>query len=137
MAHSSTVINGLESCTKKNCDICPYGGTVCHGDELLQDALSMLRSLRNHVLTLDEIYQSDFVYIEFNPLRAIVDRFVEPCAVGGGWQKGSVCLLMKDGGIYSYRQVFNQVDYNMMWRCWRDKPTAWEMKHTAWGTNRD
>lgn len=87
---------------------------------------------KNHVLTLSEVKSSDFVYIEFNPKHAIVDNRVEPCGVGIDHYKDFICLLLWDSGTYSYKQFFNPKDYNVMWRCWRLKPTHDEMRNARW-----
>ena len=132
MAHVNTVINGLESCIKMDCKNCPYGSYVCHGEEMLHDALSIVKASNNHVLSLDEIRQSDFVYLEFNPEKTIADHYLEACGVGDTWIKRSVCLLLKDGNAYSYKQFFNLADYNVYWRCWKSKPTWCEMRSEKW-----
>ncbi len=132
MLNIITVINGLEHCTKDCCSGCPYGGSQCQSSAFLRDILEALRSLRNRILTLDEIAEADFVYVEFNPRETIVDHLVEPCGVSQSHKKGFLCLLLMDCGTYSYKQFFNIEDYNIIWRCWRTRPTAWEMKNTKW-----
>lgn len=125
-------INGIECCIKMNCANCPYKGKPCNDGTLLQDALETIMA-GNHILDKNEIKCRDFVYIEFNRKLAVVDEYVEPCAIYEFMDyDDSVCFLLRDGGIYSYKQILSLKDYNSMWRCWANKPTTYETRNAKW-----
>ena len=130
------VIAGLKSCVNMNCKFCNYKGSSCEEGKLLSDSLDIIKnyiSFYNHLLSPNAIDGKDFVYIEFNREQAIMDKYVEPCAVYEfqRWN-GTVCFLLRDGGTYSYKQTLQLKDYNSIWRCWANKPTTWEMRNTKW-----
>ena len=130
------VIAGLESCISGNCESCKYKGLPCEKGKLLNDLLDVIASylpFYNRILSPDAIENKDFVYIEFNRAQVVVDEYVEPCAVYKFQrQNGFVCFLLRDGDTYSYKQVLRLKDYNFVWRCWANKPTAYEMRNAKW-----
>lgn len=134
MPNAGTVLDALDRCDSSHtawCIGCPYAMYKGCYRFLIHDARTiMLRSV-NHVLSVEEIIESDFVYIEYHQ-NIIVDNSIEACGVGSRCTEKEINLLLRDGFSFDFSQTFLSKDYNVTWRCWKFKPTDEERKLAPW-----
>ena len=131
MPSAGSVLDAMVRCSNSGCIGCPYAVHKNCYRFLIHDGLLLLRRSVNHVLSVDEIRTSDFVYIEYSR-KLIADNFVEPCGVDYRSTDKAVVLLLKDGFSYDFSETFYVKDYNVTWRCWRCNPTEEEQMLTPW-----
>ena len=133
MAHVDTVIVGLESCLKKDCDSCPYeknGG--CDGTAILKDAIEHLEASKSELLFPEDLLGCDFAYVEYTP-DMLMKNHIEPCVVRGlKLKEKKIVLSLKDGDHFTYDIDFDAKKYNIKWRCWRTRPTPWQQAMNPW-----
>lgn len=125
MINVETVISGLECCTTGdlgNCKECPYGIKACN--ELLKDAISLLKAQQPRVMTLEEVRllgKDDIVWYErkgvFGQPRPRVVEFVFDDHI-----------TFTDGGVWS----FSADGYGERWRLWTSRPTDEQREAMKW-----
>ena len=138
------VIKGLECChVQRNevpplCEDCPYmnpmEGTCDALDELLGDALTLLKAQEPRVMTLDEISSALKTPLWKETKRAHKDLY-------NGWvlaydiQKGLGITGTRLGmSEPSGRVVWYKLDdYGKTWQCWTARPTDDQRKAVKWG----
>ena len=86
---------------------------------------------KNHILSLNEIRQSDFSYIEFRS-DIFNDLSIQPCCFSDNHEKNNIIIYLKDIDGYSFKYKAFIPDYNVTWRCWKEKPSYIDMMKTAW-----
>lgn len=134
MTDREKVVKGLECChVQRNeapplCEDCPYmnpmEGTCDALDELLGDALTLLKEQQPRVMTLGEACSDiDFCWLEIKDYQAV-------------WV--SDCVMMPNGRQVLIERLgcdpvaFKPEDYGKTWRCWTSRPTDAQRKATAW-----
>lgn len=128
------VIRGLEVCNQyrffgRDCYGCPYCGeefSVCNIQDMLDDALSLLKEQEPRVMTLDETIASceNPVWLEENTLQGSYGAWG---VVKGVREKYNAVNI---GGVrFGY---WPRAKYNISWRCWSARPTEEQRKAVKW-----
>ena len=142
MTDRATVIKSLDLCqSSKDClgERCPYFRydlpKFCR-DQLLDDALAVLKETEPRVMTWEEVAQSDGLYLwteitsPLNMRNVLIFCFVETL-------EPDDAILTEDSGVRWVRCV---EDYNRGtehsrhsgWRCWTARPSVEERKAVPW-----
>lgn len=127
----ATVIYDIERCTCHVPDACRdcshYTGTVGFGcmEDLMKDALTMLKAQEPQVMTLEEVkaFEWDYCYLEQerqpgNEYRMIAGDYVLTCIT---WP----CIA-------SMRIEYGDGSYGVKWRCWTSRPTDEQRETVKW-----
>lgn len=125
------VLKGLECCyIQKNgipprCEACPYmnpmEGTCDNLDELLGDALTLLKAQEPRIMSLEEIPYATFGWIE-------VSEQLIPCVLEDVFVDDTVGFAsIEDGHDYMCAS-----DYGKTWRVWTSRPTDEQREATPW-----
>ena len=130
MAELKKVINGLVCCKPTFFEAaqcyqnCPYdkyghdkGGCV---DQLISDALSLLKAQEPRVMTLEESGEDIEIWYE---------------SINGACGYGDLCYDSKaDLALYTPHGIkgVEESAYNKTWRCWTSKPTDEQRAATPW-----
>ncbi len=133
MVDREKVIKGLECChVQRNeapplCEDCPYmnpmEGTCDALDELLGDALTLLKAREPRVLTLEEVPDAVFCYLEYKAYGTI-----EPAIFGEAYTDDTVAFTTIEDG----KDYLDLSDYCKAWRCWTSRPTDEQRKAAKW-----
>lgn len=126
------VIKGLECCVGDNakCDGCPYppiDTTGCHKEDMMRDALELLKAQEPRVLTLEEAQKAQYVFLETR-------KWVEGDYHGIAKHKAtefSDCLTEFVDGYGCVLSCDNSM-YGDNWRCWTTMPDDDQMEATPW-----
>lgn len=134
MAGREKVIKGLECCLSTDMALCapqkcPYwehcGGQAAP-DELLWDALALLKAQEPRVLTLEEVETLPYGYVLIETDKQESLRWLD-------------ALLFSKNANFSFdfitlegRARLLGTEYNREWRCWTSKPTDEQREATAW-----
>ena len=123
MPKTEKVLKGLECCLFNdgfgNCEDCPYrmpGGC----DDLLRDALELLKTQEPRVMTLEEAKNSVFCFCESGSVFAC-RMFVDPAdGFATILQFGRPDILIDSN------------EYGISFRCWTSRPTDEQREATPW-----
>lgn len=131
MDDKEKVIKGLECHVGLQCNDCPYVDSIhpaygCHLEELISDALALLKEQEPRVLTLDEAVDGNYCYyVEF---RYHLDCGWVKCDFGKMYLNGEVAMLfLRDKTFYQQRE-----HYGKLWRLWNKQPTYEQKMETKW-----
>ena len=130
------VIYGIERCLCHVPDACRDCGydeksyDECE-KELMRDALSLLKAQEPKVMTLEEVKNSEVVYLED---YADPDDGVSPII------RPAINVEVKNGGIFMLDSISCEEgyifsvddDYGKFWRCWTSRPTDEQRKAVKW-----
>lgn len=147
MTDREKVIKGLECChVQRNevpplCEDCPYMNPmegVCDAlDELLGDALTLLKEHQPRVMTLEEVKIKRICWIEDADDGMTVRLF--PATMFGTGEhangaKSCIFLAHKPWAIDAndYEWWYLSKDYGETWRCWTSRPTDEQRAATKW-----
>jgi hypothetical protein len=127
MIDVETVISGLECCVTGdlgNCKECPYGIKACN--ELLKDAISLLKAQQPRVMTLEEVKRASghdlFLEISGYPDKMTYMTAITLESVG-----------TKGISVYGNRFNFDRYNFgNYGWRCWTARPTDAQREAEPW-----
>lgn len=120
------VIKGLECCAEDCVDGCPYEDLDVEGWNycttlLCRDALELLKAQEPRVMTLEEIPDAVFGWMEM--FGQII-----PCVLEDVYADDTVGFAnIEDGHDY-----MDASDYGKTWRVWTSQPTAEQMEVTSW-----
>lgn len=137
MDKRETVITALENClsvdiglcTPQKCHYWKHCGGQSAPDELLRDALELLKAQEPRVMTLEEVGETfDDMWLEYN------DR-VYPATWGGtDYNRNAVSYY-----VHGYVRVGRGItltlpieDYGKTWRCWTARPTDEQREAVKW-----
>ena len=133
MTNREKVIQGLECCLEGLCDCCSYENINGPGgckDELMVDALNVLKAQEPRVMTLDELEDWDgpvfFEAFETDMYYALIEH-VEPTA---GMDGEFVFVNVVPGS--HHRRIWGGEHYGEIWRCWTSRPTEEQREETPW-----
>lgn len=131
MADLKTVIYDIERCICHVPDACKdcskYGGDNAIGcmEELLEDALELLKAQEPRLMTLEEVKELnwDYCYLEEEvakdkTLRAYIGKHRVKCVT---WPSIATCTL-----------TYGDDSYGKRWRCWTEKPTEEQREAMPW-----
>lgn len=131
MADLEKTIRGLECCAAMSgdqCARCPYakeceeGGHLFGGTaHLCADALSLLKVQEPRVLTLEELYDAEYVFFED-------DRTGVLCLLPCGDDEYETYFTSRHCDIIQRRKE----NYSKSWRCWTSRPSDSERGNTPW-----
>ena len=128
MIDREKVIKGLEICTSRPCYCtdCPYKAN-CYLDsqEVMEDALALLKEQRPHLLTLEEAEKTSCTWIEIKPNTIIGPRLIRIVPIDI-----TACMVYTFGA--DMPTCYNTCDYNKTWRCWSVQPTLEEQLKEKW-----
>jgi len=123
------VIKGLEACLEGLSEICPYKDSDAPGgckDELMYDALTLLKAQEPRVMTPEEVIAlPDYtvVWLEDNDKSDVISGIVNYV-----W-KNHLCSFT----VIDMREVHADIaSYGTDWRCWTACPTHDQMKAAKW-----
>lgn len=109
-----------------DCKTCPYERVNGCCDQIVVDALALLKAQDARVMTLEEVkaFEWDYCYLEEERLpgkeyRAVVGDYAITCIT---WP----CIT-------SMRIQHGDNNYNRTWRCWTSRPTDEQREATPWG----
>lgn len=143
--NSEKVIKGLECCTAELgtnqhrsdfCAVCPYkdkhlGAWYCfHKNELMRDALALLKAQEPRVMTLDEV-------VTAKPGTVVwLEDFDKPDVISGLLKRLFIYTKVIDFLIVE-EEVNNEVTadlevYGSGWRCWTSHPTDEQREAVKW-----
>lgn len=143
MSDREKIIKGLECChVQRNgvpplCEDCPYmnpmEGTCDALDELLGDALTLLKAQEPRVMTLEELAGAQKTPVWRETKRAHKDLY-------NGWmlaydiQRGQGITGMRQGMTEPNGRVgwYKLDDYGKTWRCWTARPTDEQREAVKW-----
>ena len=128
MIDREKIANGLRHCLhyKGSCFDCPYDGPNCQND-VLDDAIALLKELEPRVLNWDEVENYSVVYGEFRgvkeifPLIITKDMFGRTLSWNPGINRSGECFLL----------VSDEEDKRNT-RCWNIKPTDEQREAVKW-----
>ena len=132
MIDREKVVNALKRCVN-GCDSeCPYeyGGAVtleyCRND-LMRDALELLKEHEPRVLQLSEINKYDCVWCEHHLMDKLCPAIVADC-------NNATCheFFVKNYIFEVTRFMPEDMHYGRTWRCWSSKPTDEQRKAEKW-----
>lgn len=129
------VIKGLECCTAEDggmsCAECPYRPEelplFCRQNEMMRDALAMLKAQEPRVMTVEELPGWDGAFL--------IETSIKGATVWASWyaeyeQYGeTVCRMVDIGGEVDDR--FKKL-YGYEWRCWTARPTDEQREMMEW-----
>ena len=131
MGKREKAIDGLDCCLEGICEACDYKGSDAPGgckDELMYDALELLKAQEAQVMTLEEAQKTEYVYLE---TRKWVDGDYLGLAnrenndfpdYTTDFLDGYGCVMSCDNSMYGDN-----------WRCWTSMPTDAQREATPWG----
>lgn len=144
MTKREKVIRGLGACKPislfgRDCENCPYYDEedaddlpfgVCNIQDMLNDALELLKEQEPRVMTWNEILRSSEiesppVWLEDNDKIHVV-----PALVIGSLltlQNGAITFILRGKRIGA-----NKSDYGTRWRAWTSRPSPEQMRDTPW-----
>ena len=121
------VIKGLEChMAILACNKCPYYcGDTCSGiDDVVYDALALLKAQEARVMTLDEVRRHDGAV------------FLARDDGTGDWaiccDEASDTLTFVHGSRRGHIASYKKDAYGPRWRCWTSRPTDAQREATAW-----
>ena len=128
MPDREKVIKGLEVCTSRPCYCtdCPYKAN-CYLDsqEVMEDALILLKEQEPRVLTLEEVKAFDYDYCYLEEERSPGKEYRTVCG-----RHKVTCITWPS--ITQMRIVRKDDTYGKTWRCWSAKPTDEQRKAVKW-----
>jgi len=93
-------------------------------EQMYSDAIALLKALEPRVMTLDEVCDTEIVWIEtlqYDELfPALTVAVYDDNTAGFYW-------VDEDG-----EQYLDTWDYNIKWRCWNKKPTNEQREAVKW-----
>lgn len=134
------VIRGLEVCNQyrffgRDCYGCPYYGeefSVCNIQDMLDDALSLLKEQEPRVLEYSEIEKHPLVWLEENDKEDVIPALFLQY---NGWN-AEFSVQAPDEYVESIVRAATVIafekTYNVMWRAWTSRPTPEQMRDTKW-----
>lgn len=132
MADLEKTINKIETCIGSGvCSLCGYwekGSDPCNCvNDLLADALALLKAQVPRVMTLEEIDEASVAWMEGDDEEIFPVLIVEAYADNkvGFLSTGDDLEWRQDTEKYNKRADFG-------WRCWTAKPTEEQRKETVW-----
>lgn len=134
MTEREKVIKGLELCTFdgtiENCikEGCPYLGGNGVGyciDNLMRDALALLKAQEPRVMTIGDLYGYDMGYYERKDEEVVWPVLI---ARGGPDSDGTVGLVCKD----AFEIMADCGLINQTWRIWTAYPTIDQREAAKW-----
>ena len=135
------VIKGLECCThekKPNCADCyqqgPGFGFTCQ-ENLMRDALELLKAQQPRVMTLEEIWDrgdDEPLFLEYTlPTKSVLRPAIfQPDNSDEGGGDGYMCVV----SAWCASGFYNRKEYGKTWRCWTARPTDEQREATPWET---
>ena len=125
MPDREKVITALAICTGKcKCFGCWYGQNNpdfrCQ-DRLKADALTLLREQEPRVMTLDELYDAEYVFYEDNRTGVL-------CLLPSGDDEYEIYFTSRHCDIIQRRKD----NYKKSWRCWTVRPTDEQREAVKW-----
>lgn len=156
MADLEEVIKALECCVSpvfkgfpyqshiadKGCEVieCPYRDDC---DQLLLDALELLKAQEPRVMTADEMIEAvktnEAVYVEESPegssqhcFWGLVVEGCDPPQDGGYNYPGGVLFNVINAHEDMWDGDFYGLNSPLGWRCWTEKPTEEQRKAVKW-----
>lgn len=145
MIDREKVVNGLACCRWDECKKCQYHGQSDCFEELLADALALLKAQEPRVLTAEEMEQAgkngDAVYVETPDdgcFWALAYPGEEPpkdkpfnYPGGVRFNAMEVNGEVYDGDFYGMTLPDGRV-HHLAWRCWTAPPTDEQREATPW-----
>ncbi len=131
MRDRETILKWLRYCALESpehgcVESCPYlqlqdesENAFC-GDILMADALALLTP---RVLTVDEVREADFAYVQYDSGKTY------PCMVT---RAEEVVSHPHTSLSVECADADNWDGYGRSWRCWSEKPTEKQMKEVPW-----
>lgn len=125
---------GCEVVGKRDCEKCPYSNVHYCCDQIIDDALELLKAQEPRVMTLEDVMKlrfNDVVYFEMTVSGVVIPAIVI-----------DVIEHMPDGdiGIVQFRLIQEPTAncdleyYGKKWRCWTSRPTDEQREETPWMT---
>lgn len=128
MTDREKVVKYLELCVSNSfvcSNVCPYAAPAsgyCY-DDLMRDALALLKEQEPRVLNLNEIHRGMVVWLEQYNVPGML------LVIGGSSaDDGLKCFVTED---YSCITPYDD-DYNKYWRAWTQEPTDEQRKAVRW-----
>lgn len=136
------VMLGLECCAKgiEKCAECPYsiftdanGNGFCLIDNMVSDALSLLKEQEARVLEYSEIEKHPLVWLEDNDKENVIPAlFLQYNGWSAEFSRQATDKYV-DTLIRSAKVVADERWYNVTWRAWSARPTEEQRKVAKWG----
>ena len=130
MADRKEVMTWLKICGMGDCSACcPYRNgevraSTCY-EQLMTDALSLLKEQEPRVLTVDEVkaipYDAD-IWIETEYYVGKITIFAATINTKG----------MRGVMVYGSHKTYDYEAYNKLWRCWTSRPTDEQREAIPW-----
>ena len=119
-------------------ECCAYG-PIGRSTENVENAKAVARvaALRRYTppirpLTLEEAYEADHCYIEFDTKGSSEPRVVLLVMMTAKSQNKKRVEVLEFGEDEGYCRKLDCNDYGKTWRCWERKPTEQEMREAEW-----
>lgn len=133
MVDCEMVIEGLECCNRcdneaSKCECCPYAGTGMCDDNLMKDALTLLKAQKARIMTLDEVraWNQPEIWLE-SKKPDILGNFITPMTrIEWAFFTSVVVDSSKNPPV---TQIVN---YGKEFRCWTSRPTDEQREATPW-----
>ena len=130
MPDKEKAIRGLECCLRINapngCSECPYAAGNC--DEVLRDAISLLKEQEPRVLTLEELWNVGRVWESSAPPYLWLDKNRSIYNTISFWCAWRDIYEM----IHGRHDKYTDENYGSEWRVWNLQPTPEQMRDTPW-----
>ena len=137
MPNREKVMRAMEYCTAEiwecdendecRSDVCPYVKCTDCKEQMIRDALALLKEQEARVMKMEEI-RSGAVEV------AWIEDADKPDVIPGIWfrlsnegEDEAVDIHIRDGFIGARLAV-----YGKLWRCWTSRPTPEQMRETPW-----
>ena len=130
MPDREKIESAITKCIKGLCELCPYEQhdplmSVCR-DNLMVDALALLKEQEARVLTLEEMeLREESVFLEINGEDGAI-VLIQNADCCGLWD-----FLSATPG-FLHRCTLQAEDYNKYWRCWSKRPTDEHRMEVPW-----
>ena len=130
MAELEKTIQGLTFCLKESikvaCDGCPYRGGGCM-DDLMADALSLLKAQNPRVMTYDEMMKAEICFLEVKGIEEI-DPFIRYEVDDKSYWSSPYT----NNADNPFELLAEQEEYLINARCWTSRPTDEQREAVKW-----
>ena len=123
------VIKGLEIHLKGNsrCKGCPYPNNGLCGDQLMADALALLKEQEPRIIPFDEINDHEVLWLEVKGVETEEGLAPWVKTLNQRWFSPLFCNSERPDMILSWPD-----EYGKFCRCWTSRPTDEQRKAVKW-----
>ena len=123
---------GYESDDDRFCDSCSYDQCSC-GLDVLNDAITLLKAYKPHVMTLEEAKKNSVMWLEnYTDPTEGVEPVIRPAIIVSAKNGGFLVIDSEETDDNDGLVFLAESDYGKEWRPWSDMPTTKQREATPW-----